>query len=97
MPVKVRLIPLSGMQELGSAVDSEQMFIISNRRDYAKVGFAAARWARESLRQSRLTEGGDVHDLRLEVDFLGGEEPPVATEKKPKRKRGKKAKDGAEA
>lgn len=97
MPVKVTLYGF-GMFETGAIGGTdEQEFLITDRHDYAKVGFAAARWARAALRGATLGEGGDHAELRMEVDFLTDEKPAPA-EKRAKKARKKKAKaDGADS
>jgi hypothetical protein len=97
MPVKVTLITDNRPDWLSDEEPTDQEFVIKDRKDYAKIGFAAARWARQALRDAKLGEGGDHHELRMDIDFLGDEEPEPAA-KPAKKRRGKKAKaDGAES
>jgi hypothetical protein len=96
MPVKVTLVTDNEYSYDAEPGDGEQSFIVKDRRDYAKIGFAAARWARQSLRDAKLGEGGDRAQLVMEIDFLGDEEPEPAA-KPAKKRRGKKGKsDGAD-
>lgn len=97
MPVRVRLINDLDSEAFVLATNGEQEFVIKSRHDYAKVGFAAARWARAALRGAQLGEGGSNAKLRMKIDFLGDEEPAPA-EKPAKKRRGKKGKaNGAES
>lgn len=91
MPVKVRLIGGLESEPMEVAYNGEQEFVLKDRHDYAKVGLAAARWARAALRNATLGEGGYGAELRLEVDFFEELEPAPA-EKPAKKRRGKKAK-----
>ncbi len=91
MPVIVRL------RDYLNSVDSG--FEVSGKGDYAKVGFAAARWARAALRNARLGEGSASASLHMEINFgaANGKAAPVeaadAAEDQPptpRRKRRKK-------
>ncbi len=97
MPVKVTLITDDDYDFDAEPGAGEQTFIVKSKRDYAAVGFAAARWARETIRNARMREGEDSRDLRLAIDFLS-EDEPEPTKKPARRKRGKKAAaNGAES
>jgi hypothetical protein len=97
MPVRVRLIDGLEREPLEVSYNGEQEFVIKSRHDYAKVGFAAARWARAALRGAQLGEGGSNAELRMEIDFLGDEElEPAAKPAKKARKRKAKANGAAE-
>jgi hypothetical protein len=78
------------MTERGALLedDDSQSFTLASKQDYMKVGFAAARWARETIRNARLREGGDSARLTLHVEFFSEPEPTP----QPERKRGKAAK-----
>ena len=95
MPVKLRLIGGLEQEPLEVSYDGEQEFVIKDRHDYAKVGFAAARWARAALRNATLGEGVYGAELRMEVDFLGELEPEPATKPATKRRRKKGKSNGA--
>jgi hypothetical protein len=94
MPVKVTLITDGDYNYDAEPGNGEQTFVVKSKRDYAAVGFAAARWARESIRNARMREGEDFAELRLAIDFLGESEPEPA-EKPAKKARKKKAKANA--
>lgn len=97
MPVRVTLIAENAYDYEAEPGAGDQEFVIKSRHDYAKVGFAAARWARAALRGAQLGEGGSNAELRMEIDFLGDEEPPPA-EKPAKKARKRKGKaNGAES
>ena len=97
MPVKVTLFGFGDFEESVGGESGEQEFLIKDRHDYAKVGFAAARWARAALRGATLGEGGARADLRMEIDFLSEEDKALAAEPGKKRRRKKaKANDAAE-
>ena len=97
MPVKVTLFGFGDFELSQNGEEDEQSFTIKDRHDYAKVGFAAARWARQALRGATLGEGGARAQLTMEIDFLGDEEPEPAAKPAKKRRRKKGGADGAES
>jgi len=88
MPVKVTLESDHYGDSLDPDTGTDQEFVLNDRKEYAKVGFAVARWARESLRNARLREGGDSASMTLHIDFFG--ELPAEPAKKPATKRRRK-------
>jgi hypothetical protein len=90
MPVIVRLRDPFG--------DTDSGFEVNGKADYAKVGFAAARWARAALRNARLGEGSASATLYMEINFSAANGGPVVDtglqlvdEEKHKRRRRKKS------
>jgi hypothetical protein len=79
--------------------DTDAGFEVNGKQSYAKVGFAAARWARAALRNARLGEGSASASLHMEITFsavngtaVSADSAVEVVEPRPKRRPRKKAK-----
>lgn len=76
MPLVVKL---DGMDMQGV----EHHFTVKSKADYLKIGFAAARWARQAVRGATVGEGEYSTSLILRASFFSGEPRKAEPEPEP--------------